>query len=377
MNWVLFFDLNIFAIILLVALLIVIIAKQELPSLKGRIFKLIIFGTILMLVVEIFSWIYDGEPGVLNRTLNIIFNFAVTAFSTVVVSLWASYIDYIIHEDKKRLERRFYYMIPSVVLVLMSIVNLFYPFMFRVSEDNVYERLLFIWTGIILTLIIYGYVLAMVFRNIKRLNTKVLYGVMMFLLLPIMAALIQLIEFGLLLIWPTTAVAVVFSYLIFETTSSSRDYLTGAHTRMRAEEVINNLFKKKKRFAVALLDLDDFKVINDTYGHHVGDRVLIQMTKGLREVFSSKAIVSRYGGDEFLIVLEGAQKGDMELYRKQMMKWLQDNEFELLHDLKFSLGAVSSINVKPATIEAVITAADNDMYLDKAMNKNYKRRKTD
>jgi diguanylate cyclase (GGDEF)-like protein len=377
MDWLLFFDLNIFAILLLVALLIVIIAKKELLSTKGRIFQSIVFTTILMLIIEIFSWVFDGEAGSLYRGFNIFFNFLVTSFSTVVVSLWASYIDFIIYEDIQRLKRRLFYLPTTILLVVMGIINLFYPILFTVSNDNVYQRLPLIWTGTVIAFFIYIYVLIMVIRNVKKLNTNVLYGVMMFLTLPIIAALIQLLQFGLLLIWPTTAVAVVFSYLIFETTSSSRDYLTGARTRMRAEETIRILLNRKRRFAVALIDLDDFKIINDTYGHRVGDRVLIHMTKGLQEIFSNKAIVARYGGDEFLIVLESVSKEDMDVHRKLMEKWLRENRNEILHHIRFSMGSVSSSSIQSATIESIITAADNEMYLDKARNKNFKRRKTD
>ena len=98
----------------------------------------------------------------------------------------------------------------------------------------------------IFTGLYYMYALYLVLKNKKYLNSNVLYGVLTFLLLPLLAALFQMWFFGLLLIWPATAVALIFSYLIFETTSSSRDFLTGAFVRMRAEEFIKTLLKKQK-----------------------------------------------------------------------------------------------------------------------------------
>lgn len=377
MSFVLRFDLTFFAIILLVALLIVIMSKQEVLTLKSTIFRWLIITTIVMLVLEILSWIYDGEPGRMNFFLNNLFNFLFTAFNVVIVGLWASYIDYIIHEDKERLKRRWFYLHPTIIIFLLSVINIFYPILFIVSDENLYSRLPLIWISIILTGVYYFYALCMVIKNRKYLNSNVLFGVLVFLVLPMIAALFQLWFYGLLLIWPSTAIALIFSYLIFETTSSSRDFLTGAYVRMRAEEFIKILLKKRKFFAVVMVDLDDFKVINDTFGHHIGDDMLVEMTGILKKVFNEKSIVSRYGGDEFLIVVDGARIGDMQFYRKQIQQLLENSDSIYAQAQKFSYGVAICENVEVWTMEAIITAADNNMYLDKARNKNLKRRKSD
>ncbi len=377
MDFVLQFDLTIFAIVLLLALMIVIFGKDELITLKGKIFRWIIIWTILMLIFEIGSWIFDGLEGNANLFFNKFFNFCFTAFGTVVVSLWASYIDFIVHESKERLKKRWYYSQPTIIIIVLSVINVFTPILFEVDSSNVYHRLPLIWTSIILTVILYVIVLYMVIKNRKYLNSNVLFGVMTFLLLPMIATVFQLIFYGLIVIWPATAVALIFSYLIFETTSSSRDFLTGAFTRMRAEEFIKNLLKKKRKFAVAMIDLDDFKVINDTFGHHIGDAMLIEMTMICKNVFKEKAVVSRYGGDEFLIVVEGATLGDMQLYRKEIQRLLYRSESVYAQHQKFSYGVAYCENIENCSMEKIITQADNNMYLDKARNKNYKRRRSD
>lgn len=377
MSFALRFDLNIFAIILLFALLLVIVFKQELNSTKGRIFRWIIVSTIIMLVLEMLSWVLNEIDTTTAYYLNFTFNFLFIAFNTVVVSLWASYVDFLIYEDETRLKRRLMYFHPTIIILILSIINIFYPILFRINDGNVYERLQYIWISFGLTFIMYIYIFVMVLRNKRYLNNKVLIGVMVFLLLPIIAAFFQLLIYGLLLIWPATAVALIFSYLIFETTSSSRDFLTGAYTRMRAEEFIINLLKKKKKFAVVMVDLDDFKVINDTFGHHVGDDMLVEMTSILKQVFNKDAIVSRYGGDEFLIVVEGATEGGMQLYRKHIQQLLINSNSMYAQEQKFSYGVAICNNFDAWNMESIITTADNNMYLDKAKNKNYKRRKTD
>ena len=67
---------------------------------------------------------------------------------------------------------------------------------------------------------------------------------------------------------------------------------------------MRHLMEDGKSFAVVMIDLDDYKHINDTYGHVVGDQVIRIFAKILDRLFSKDGMVSRFGGDEFLIVLE-------------------------------------------------------------------------
>jgi len=80
------------------------------------------------------------------------------------------------------------------------------------------------------------------------------------------------------------------------------DSLTGLISRRYMLEFIQNLVENKVPFTLALLDLDNFKFINDTYGHKTGDGVLTGMSNDLERYLGDYGIAGRYGGDEFLIV---------------------------------------------------------------------------
>jgi diguanylate cyclase (GGDEF)-like protein/PAS domain S-box-containing protein len=84
---------------------------------------------------------------------------------------------------------------------------------------------------------------------------------------------------------------------------ADRDPLTGLFNRSafrrKAEE-----WEQTSRTHLAMLDLDGFKAVNDTYGHHTGDTLLIQVSDMLRATFETHAIVSRLGGDEFVIIMD-------------------------------------------------------------------------
>ncbi len=376
---VLKYDLNIYAFILLLILLLIIQLKSEVYSFRNRIFRLIVVSTMVMLVLEVLSWLLDGLPGDTNFILNWAFNTLFALFGTVVASLFASYIDFVIFESVERIKKRMYYLHPTIILTILCTINIFTPILFEIDQTtNLYSRLPLIWISITLVYILYTYILLLIFKKRKVIPNKFIIGVFIFLVLPIIGTIFQLIFYGLLLIWSSASLAVVFTYLIFETTSSSRDFNTGLYTRLRCEDYISNLINRKKRFSVIMIDLDDFKEINDTYGHTAGDKALIEFAKTITKVFKdTKSMLARFGGDEFLIIVEGPNKGQLEYYKKDIYNILKTSETEYVRNLAFSFGYSICDNPETASKNDLFVEADNNMYLDKAKNKNNRRRKGD
>ncbi len=82
------------------------------------------------------------------------------------------------------------------------------------------------------------------------------------------------------------------------------DGLTRLYNRRGAERHLNHLARERKPFCIAILDLNQFKVVNDSYGHQTGDELLKQFSVELRANAAAGEVVARWGGDEFLLVLE-------------------------------------------------------------------------
>nr|CAA6822509.1 MAG: Unknown protein [uncultured Thiotrichaceae bacterium] len=84
----------------------------------------------------------------------------------------------------------------------------------------------------------------------------------------------------------------------------AHDTLTGLHSRNYVMTTLQSRCDKKKPFAVVMFDLNKFKVINDTFGHHVGDQLLIHLAETFKQTLSKFGTIGRMGGDEFLWITE-------------------------------------------------------------------------
>lgn len=155
----------------------------------------------------------------------------------------------------------------------------------------------------------------------------------------------------------------------------SQDQLTGALNRRGLEDAMQREMARAERsgrpLSVAVLDLDNFKRLNDTYGHQAGDEALIHLISVVRKTLRPTDIVARYGGEEFIILfsetlLEQAVATTKRLQRELTKRYFLHNNERLL--ITFSAGVAQ---LKPGdTQEIVFARADKAMYQAKLQGRN-------
>lgn len=91
----------------------------------------------------------------------------------------------------------------------------------------------------------------------------------------------------------------------FKKTNFSTDSLTGVYNRESIVDYINHLVVNEVPFALGIIDIDNFKYVNDTYGHISGDKIIIAVAKEIEKKLGSYGVIGRFGGDEFILVMEG------------------------------------------------------------------------
>lgn len=145
-----------------------------------------------------------------------------------------------------------------------------------------------------------------------------------------------------------------------------RDTLTKTYSRAYLESFKPNLEKVK---GIAIVDIDEFKSINDTYGHIVGDMSLKHVSKIIKSCIGKDDVIIRYGGDEFLLLFNEISEGDFFEKLKSIKEAVHQSYLEDYPDIKHEISIGGSYNVKP--FKEALDKADKAMYKDKFENKNW------
>lgn len=151
------------------------------------------------------------------------------------------------------------------------------------------------------------------------------------------------------------------------------DPLTGLANRRGIESALEFRLARKRCFCLMMLDLNEFKKLNDVYGHLAGDQVLKQFAAELKAVFRARDSVGRWAGDEFVVVLDGVQ-GEANEFADRVKKWVfGDYTVE-------SFGAQRKVRVEaalgvtqwqpPETLAALLERADKLMYGQKTSDRH-------
>jgi diguanylate cyclase (GGDEF)-like protein/PAS domain S-box-containing protein len=157
---------------------------------------------------------------------------------------------------------------------------------------------------------------------------------------------------------------------------ASHDLLTGLYNRRKfeeyLEEILINVREEDRQHALFYLDLDNFKIVNDTCGHVAGDELLKQLPALFNEVFRSGDIIARLGGDEFGIILENCGIQKAASIADKVRQKIKDYRF-IWDDRTFEIGVsvgVIGINADNAEMSQVLSSADVACYAAKDSGRN-------
>ncbi len=139
----------------------------------------------------------------------------------------------------------------------------------------------------------------------------------------------------------------------------NRDALTGTFNRRYYEEVVRNNLGPA---GIALMDIDDFKICNDTYGHHAGDMALEAVAKAVRSCIRETDLLIRYGGDEFLLVLPGIPADFFRTKLEQIRDAVQQTVVPGYPHFRLSLSIGGAMQTLADPMENVVRRADLLMY---------------
>lgn len=161
---------------------------------------------------------------------------------------------------------------------------------------------------------------------------------------------------------------------------SLKDGLTGINNRLSLDRHLRKLVEQNlitaTPFSMFILDIDNFKTINDSYGHQAGDRILIATVQKCKDSIRKDDFLARYGGEEFVAILQGAslrnakKKGDNIRKAISTTRYSLDGEKNKGSIISFTVSIGVSIYKKGDTVKSVVERADKALYAAKATGKN-------
>lgn len=360
------YDIHLFSSLLLLIIVILNKFKKDIPTFSMNLFYGIIVTNLLLLLLEPLSFIADANTSFIMPYINYAIDFLVVVLTPVLVGLWASYIDYKLFKKRKRLKQRLYYQHVSLIMLFGLIINFFTPVFFSIDFDtNTYQRGYLFFLRYILIFLLYAYLAYMTLKNKNKQNSQIIIGLMTFLLFPIGGSIIQIFSQSLYFQFSGSALGVLVIFIFLETTSGNKDYLTNLYSRRVLDEYLDGLVEKKELFTMIMIDLDHFKKINDEFGHHAGDQVLIEFSRILFKLKKSKkSIISRLGGDEFLCILTDEDSTSHASYIKQLKKQTSSSVVLKTYGFKgFSEGIL--LYEHQMDVDNLLRNVDSLMYLKK------------
>jgi diguanylate cyclase (GGDEF)-like protein len=154
--------------------------------------------------------------------------------------------------------------------------------------------------------------------------------------------------------------------------AARRDYLTGMYNRRFFFETATPIFANAARsgsdLTVAMIDIDHFKSVNDTYGHDVGDEVLKSVAESLTSLVRETDIIARFGGEEFCLLAPAIAADDVPGFMEKIRDRISNLSFQNgAFSITVSIGATSIVD---SALEPMITQADNMLYQAKESGRN-------
>lgn len=336
---------------------------------KAYNFMLIV--TFIATINETLSFIIDARPGFIFHILQYISNTISSASSGIIGYCWCLFVEYHIHRNFERIKKKSRILaIPLIIATILIIINLLGTgIIFDISKENIYTRGPM---NFILYIFVFVYYIESIYTVHKAKYDSILvefFPIYYFIIPCMIGTMIQGFFFGVSTIWLCVAIAFILVYIENQISVSFIDDLSGLYNRKYMNHYLNKLQNDKTKHVYGfMMDINDFKAINDTYGHLKGDYALIQFGIILQHSIDKDSVAIRMGGDEFVIFAKLKSDEEALALKKQIkynVRQFNIKSKEPFH-LSFSIG-IAKFNGK--NTDAFLSAMDDSMYEAKNMHR--------
>ena len=357
-----------------IMLLVVILLSYKRPlrhvMLDEKIFYSMIILNILQCLIETVVFLMDGKMVHGYHTLLVVLNVILFIINIVFAYSWTIYSDYKLFTDINRIKRIYPFVaIPAILTIIGCLINLTTPVFFTVDENNIYQRtdLFIIPYAVTYSYLAIGVILIYSYR--KKVHKYLFLPVILFMIPIMIGSLLQFFFYGYSLVWLGVSIGLIYLYINVQNEASYVDVLSGLYNRQYLGNLLLMYSKKKDTVGVPagiMLDIDNFKSINNTFGHIVGDDAISTVGKLLHTAVGDKGVICRCGGDEFIILMNISSQNeivDMVNNIRTHTKLFNESQ-KKPYNINFSIG-YCIYHSENESIDDFLKKIDAAMYEDK------------
>lgn len=309
-----------------------------------QLFLSIISSIGVLILLDILLAYINGLEGYLLREIHLFLTVIYFIVNSIPYISWAMYVDFYIHKSLRRSKKILpYAFIPAIISILLVILSIFNKGIFYIDESNVYQRgsLFLVNASLYYLYSVIGYI--QIVRKRNYLRKRDFYSLLSFGIVPAIAGILQMVDTSNSFILLGLSLSALIIYMNIQNSKIYEDYLTGLYNRRQLDIYLNNSIKSldtDDKILLIMMDINDFKKINDTYGHLEGDNALIHIANLLNDTFRADDFISRYAGDEFVIIAKVEnKKAKTKIINRLRSKFNNFNQSNITpYDINVSLG---------------------------------------
>lgn len=363
-----------------IAMMLMLIITNREHIRRNRLTKYLfraVIVTLLSCIAEIIGFAADGRPG-MDFTVILYLCDSWLFFAVILITyLWLMFICCLTENSVSRVMH-------GVILgmdligVFSLILNIFHPMVFSL-ENNVYERQSMYWVFVIIGVIHILYGIILLDRSKRRDEVVIRFSAGIFLAPVVAGVVAQSLLFGISVIWVSVAIAIQGMASYLKNSLIFMDSLTGVFNHMYLKDLKREYDGKDVVFTAFMADLNDFKSINDDFGHGEGDQALIATARIFSNAVVGRGRVIRCAGDEFVLIIRSVDEAVIQDVIEKIERDFK--EYNSRNKLNYTLSASMGQAVFDSsrqTFRDFLNVLDRKMYENKQKhyeNAEYDRRK--
>lgn len=369
------FQAHLISVIILILLFVSIRQQSRSVQQQNRYYLALVILAIFAMVLKTLMDFTTGYVSGIEFFIRIIAT-ALYYFNSVVLVLhWLLYLHHLLKGKLyfRKLLVMLYtpFMIMAFVLIILSSFGI--PIMYSIQSTGGIERHI-MYNVIIFTeyLIMIGSVFYVIW-NKNKISKFEYITLIAYLMPPAVGIILNETFTNVDLIWPSMTVSLVMVYTNIQSRMSNTDPLTGVFNRREYEKYVQTLNTQKnlhKKISAIMIDIDDFKKINDEESHQTGDQALIDVSQILQKSVRKNDFIARIGGDEFCVLIESEHIEVLHDTVNRINEHMQVfNKTREGKDLRLSMGYGIYDAIYHKNFHTFFEKLDRLMYDDKIVSK--------